>query len=249
MGLELVFGKGRWMYWSILFAVLIAAGIIVARRKSPEEVARKRLVWGDTAMASRQYDQAIAFYKTAIDKDPTLWNAYFNLALAYEFVDDEKALAAWEKYLEVAEAEPSQREWLAQARDHRGRLRGAPYFTRALDLTEAGDHDGARREYEAALKWDPKNLDILRNAAANEAASGDYAAAAGYYERALELAPYSMNIRYELALVYEKVDKGKAAATYRELLEMSATKTGIKTEKIKDAQKRHAALAREGYRG
>lgn len=249
MGLELAFGKGRWMYWSILLAVLVAAGIIVARRKPPEEVARKRLVWGDAALASGEYDQAIAFYKTAIDKDPTLCSAYFNLALAYEYVDDEKALAAWEKYLEVAAAEPSQQEWVAQARDHRGRLRAAPYFVRALELTEGADYDGARREYEAALKWRPADLDILKRAAANEVAAGDNAAAVRYYERALEAAPYSMNIRYDLALVYENVDKGKAATLYRELLEMSATNAGITMEKLKDAQRRHAALAREGYRG
>ena len=47
MGVEIAFGKGRWMYWSILLAALVAAGIIVGQRKSPEEVARKRLVWGD----------------------------------------------------------------------------------------------------------------------------------------------------------------------------------------------------------
>ncbi len=110
MGLEIAFGKGRWMYWSILLAALFAAGIILGQRKSPEEVARKRLVWGDAALASGKYDQAIAFYKTAVGKDPTLWSAYFNLALAYEYEDEEKALAAWEKYLEAAEGEPSQEE-------------------------------------------------------------------------------------------------------------------------------------------
>jgi tetratricopeptide (TPR) repeat protein len=249
MGLELAFGKGRWMYWSILLAVLVAAGIIVARRKSPEEVARTRLVWGDAALASGKYDQAIAFYKTAIDKDPTLWSAYFNLALAYEYEDEEKALAAWEKYLEVAEEEPSQAEWLVQARDHRGRLLAAPHFARALELTEADDYERARGEYEAALEARPDDLDVLKGAAANEAAAGDYAAAARYYERALEVAPYSMNIRYDLALVCENFDKGKAATLYRELLEMSKTNAGITMEKLKDAQRRHAALAREGYRG
>ncbi len=249
MGLEIAFGKGRWMYWSILLAALVAAGIIVGRRKSPEEFARTRLVWGDAALASGKYDQAIVFYKTAVDKDPTLWSAYFNLALAYEYEDEEKALAAWEKYLEAAEGEPSQEEWLVQARDHRARLLAAPHFARALELTEAADYERARREYEAALGARPEDLDVLKGAAANEEAARDYAAAARYYERALEVAPYSMNIRYDLALVYENFDKGKAATLYRELLEMSKTNTGITMEKLKDAQRRHATLAREGYRG
>jgi tetratricopeptide (TPR) repeat protein len=249
MGIEAAFGKGRWMYWTILVAVLVAVGVIIARRKSPEDVARTRLVWGDAALAAGDYDQAIAFYRTAIDKDPTLWSAYFNLALAYEYVDEDNALAAWDKYIEVAADEPSQREWLVRARDHRAALLAAPHFARALELTEGGVYDDARREYEAALALRPEDLDVLSGAAANEAAAEDYAAAARYYERALEVAPYSMNIRYDLARVYENFDKGKAAALYRELLEMSETNAGITMEKLKDAQRRHAALAREGYRG
>lgn len=249
MGLEIAFGKGRWIYWTILLAVLVAAGVIIVRRKSPHEVAETRLLWGDAALASSDYEQAIAFYKTAIEKDPTLWSAYFNLALAYEYVDEEKALAAWEKYLAVAEGEPSQREWLVQARDHRDRLRAAPHFARALALTEAADYGDARKEYEKALTFNPDDLDVLRGAAANEAAAGDHAAAARYYEKALALAPYSMNLRYDLARTYENFDKGKAAALYRELLEMSKTNPGITMEKLEDAQKRYAALAREGYHG
>jgi tetratricopeptide (TPR) repeat protein len=167
--------------------------------------------------------------------------------LAYEYVDDEKALAAWEKYLEVAKDEPSQEEWLVQARDYRGRLRAAPHFTRALESTEAADYDGAREEFEKALTWSPENLDILRRAAANEAAAGDYAAAARYYEKALALAPYSMNIRYDLGRAYENFDKGKAAALYGEILEMYKTVPGITMEKLKDAQRRYVSLRREGY--
>jgi tetratricopeptide (TPR) repeat protein len=249
MGLEVAFGKGRWMYWTILVAVLVAVGVIIARRKSPEAVARTRLVWGDEALDAKEYEQAIAFYKVAVDKDPTLYSAYFNLALAYEFVDDEKALAAWNKYIEVAGREPSQRDWLVRARDHRAALLAAPLFARALELTAVGDYAGARREYEAALALRPEDLDILNGTAANEAAAGDYAAAARYYERALKVAPYSMNIKYELARVYEYLDKGKAEKLYRELLEMSGTNTGITMDKLKYAQKRQAVLAREGYRG
>jgi tetratricopeptide (TPR) repeat protein len=247
MGIEIAFGKGRWIYWTILLAVLVAVVVVVAKRKSPEEIARQRLTWGDVAFNAKDYDQAVAFYKTAINNDPTLWSAYFNLALAYEYVDDEKALAAWEKYLEVAKDEPSQQEWLARARDYRGRLRAAPHFTLAVELNEAGEHGRAREEYKAALEWSPENLDILRRAAANEAAAGDYAAAARYYEKALALAPYSMNIRYDLGRAYENFDRAKAAPLYREILEMYKTNPGITMEKLKDAQRRYASLKREGY--
>lgn len=243
-----IFGKGRWVYWTILLAVLVAAGVVVVRRKSPEEVARKRLVWGDTALANGDYEQAIAFYKVAVEKDPTLYSARFNLALAYEYVDEEKAAAAWEEYLEVAGGEPSQAEWLEEARAHLGRLEASPYAARAAELFEKEDYDAARAEYEAALEYDPESLELLRGAAAVEAAAGDHEAAAAYYERALDLAPYSMNIRYELARTYEELDKNKAVKFYEEMLEMSKTNPGATMEKLKDAQRRHAALRREGYR-
>jgi tetratricopeptide (TPR) repeat protein len=242
------FGKGHWVYWTILLAVFVAAGVVLVRRKSPEEVARTRSVWGDQALEAKKYEQAIAFYKVVIDKDPTLYSAYFNLALAYEFVDDEKALAAWEKYIEVTEGEPSQAEWREEARVHLGRARAAPHAARAAELFEAEKYEEARAEYEAALATDADNLELLRGAAANEAAAGDYAAAAAHYERALELAPYSMNVRYELGLTYEKLDKNKAVKLYEEMLGMSKTRTGATLEKMKDAQRRHAALRREGYR-
>jgi len=93
------------------------------------------------------------------------------------------------------------------------------------------------------------NAYLVRAEVAEATVAGDHAAAARYYEKALALAPYSMNLRYDLARTYENFDKGKAAALYRELLEMSKTNPGITMEKLEDAQKRYAALAREGYHG
>ncbi len=233
----------------MMLAALATIVVVLARRKSPAEVGRQRLLWADAALAAGKYEQAITFYKRALAKDPTLWSAYFNLALAYEYTDDEKALAAWEEYLKRARGVPSQAEWLDAAREHRGRLKGKPHYTRAAELAAAAKYKEARKEYDAALAYSPASLDTLKGAAANEAAGGNYEEAVVFYKRALAVAPYSMNIRYDLALVYENYDKAKAAATWAELLEMATTHTGIKMEKLEEARRRLTALRREGYHG
>ncbi len=245
--METLFGRGRWIYWLSMLAIITAVAIVIARRKSPEDIARQRLAWGDAAMEARHYDQAIAFYKKAVAKDPTLLPAYYNLALAYENVDAAKAAAAWDDYIKRAEGDPAQTEWLATAREHRARLRASPHLEKAAASYEAKDYEAARREYKAALKLSPDDLNALEGAAANEAAAGEWRAAAAYNEHAVAVAPYSLLFRYDLAAAYEHFDKAKAAAAYAELLAMSETHVGLKKEKLAEASDRLGALRAEGY--
>jgi tetratricopeptide (TPR) repeat protein len=245
--METLFGRGRWIYWLSMLAIITAVAIVIARRKSPEDTARQRLAWGDAAMEARHYDQAIAFYKKAIAKDPNLVAAYYNLALAYENVDAAKAAAAWDEYIARAEGDAAQTDWLATAREHRARLRASPHLEKAAALYESEDYGAARAEYAAALAFSPDDLNAREGAAANEAAAGDWRAAAAHYERAVAVAPYSLLYRYDLAGAYEHFDREKAAASYAELLEMSETHVGLKKEKLAEAQRRLAALRAEGY--
>lgn len=247
--MEKLFGKNRWLYWLGMLVLVAGVGIVLARRKSPEEIARIKLARGDAAFNAGHYDQAIAFYKGAISKNPGLLSAYYNLALSLEYEDETRAVKAWDDYLARAEGVPAEALFVAQAKEHRARLAAAPYVRRAAALRGQGDHLGARAAYEEALRLYPSELQTYTDAAANEAEVGDHVAAARYYERALELAPYSMNIRYQLGLEYEYVDKRAAARVYAEVLEMSKTNVGISAEKLKDIQRRLKELRGAGYGG
>jgi tetratricopeptide (TPR) repeat protein len=247
MRFDSILGKGRWVYFVGMLVLITAIAIILARRKSPEDIAQQRLVWGDQALETRHYEQAIAFYKKAIKNNPILLPAYFNLALAYENVDPVKAVAAWDDYLRRSERDPTQAEWVATAREHRGRLQARRRIEAAAALIARGDRAGARAQYRTALLETPANLEVLEAAAVNEEASGAHAAAASYYENAVEVAPYSLRLRYDLAGVYDRYDKAKAGAAYKDLMERSKTQVGLSKEKLEAAARRLAALQAEGY--
>lgn len=242
-----ILGRGRWVYFVGMLVLVTAIAIIIARRKSPEDIAQQRLVWGDQALETHHYEQAIAFYKKALKNNPRLLPAYFNLALAYENVDAAKAIAAWDDYIRHAERDPTQAEWVATAKDHRGRLRARQRLEAAAALIARGDRAGAGAQYKAALAETPANLEVLEAAALNENAAGDYPAAAAYFEKALEVAPYSMRLRYDLAAVYDHYDKAKAGAAYKDLIERSKTQVGLSKAKLEEAARRLAALQAEGY--
>jgi len=247
--METLFGKGRWVYWAGMSALVAGVVVVINLRGSPEEIGHRKMTWGDAAFAAGKYDKAVIFYDRALEKDPTLLPARFNRALAYENLDERKAVAAWDDYLRRAKGDPAQAEWVATAGEHRARLTAMPYLRKAAALAAGGDRKGAAAAYARALTYYPANLEGLTDAAANEAAAGNYEAAAGYYERALGVAPYSMNTKYKLAQVYEHFDKGKAATQWKEILDMAKTRPDLTTEKVKEAQRRSAALRAEGYDG
>ncbi len=62
-----------------------------------------------------QAREAIDFFRGALKSDPRFADAYFNLAMAYEQVDEpSKARPCWRKYLEI---EPTG-TWAEIARKH-----------------------------------------------------------------------------------------------------------------------------------
>lgn len=69
------------------------------------------------------YPEAIAAYRRVIDIDPKHPAAHYGLALAYENVDRDRAIRAWERYIEIATTTSSEKDWLDIAKKHLQKLR------------------------------------------------------------------------------------------------------------------------------
>lgn len=68
------------------------------------------------------YDKAIDAQEEALRINPKNYYAQFNLAFAYEFIDTDRAIAEWKKYIKMAENEEGQADYIEQARAHLKRL-------------------------------------------------------------------------------------------------------------------------------
>ncbi len=86
----------------------------------------------------------------------------------------------------------------------------------AIELHQAGDIDGAIREYRAYLKQNPENVIALSNLGAALSRSGHYEEATVEYRRALKKDPANLPVRLNLALAYYKTSRiGEAAGRTR----------------------------------
>jgi len=86
-------------------------------------------------------------------------------------------------------------------------------FERATRLHQAGDLQGAVREYEAILVNSPVRADVRSNLAAAYSALGRYEDAILQYKRALVIAPQNQTIRFNLSMAYYKAALFSDAAT------------------------------------
>jgi tetratricopeptide (TPR) repeat protein len=85
-------------------------------------------------------------------------------------------------------------------------------LARALQLHQAGDLEGAVREYEAFLALRPERADIRSNLGAALARLGRYEQAIPHYRRAIKLDSRNAAIRFNLAVALYKNDQIAAAA-------------------------------------
>ncbi len=89
----------------------------------------------------------------------------------------------------------------------------------AIELHQAGDVEGAIREYRAYLKQNPENIIALSNLGAALSRSGHYEEATVEYGRALKKDPANTPVRLNLALAYYKTSRvGEAAAELEKVL-------------------------------
>ena len=77
-------------------------------------------------------------------------------------------------------------------------------FSRAVELHQAGDIQGAIREYEAFLAIRPQRVDARSNLGAAYSKLGRYEQATVEYQRALAIEPGNATIRFNLSLAFYK---------------------------------------------
>jgi len=150
----------------------------------------------------------------------------------------DEAIAAWEDYLGRSKDDPSQRQWREQAELHLRRLEIEPIMERAAKLAAKGSAEKAIEKYKEVTAIDDKVLDAHLNIARLYRELGEYENAAGAYEEALAIAPYSLKIRYETAQTYEEFDRDKAIGHWEEFVERADAGGGIETEKRLEGRER-----------
>ena len=91
---------------------------------------------------------------------------------------------------------------------------GEDLLRHAIQLHQAGDTEGAIREYRAYLKQAPRNVMARSNLGAALARSGHYEEAIVEYKQALEQDPGNLPVRVNLALAYYKTAELTSAAEH-----------------------------------
>ena len=69
------------------------------------------------------YQEAITEYRKVVEADAKNTGALYNLALVYEKVDAKESIALWERYIALAGALPSEKDWVDVAKLHLRKLR------------------------------------------------------------------------------------------------------------------------------
>jgi superkiller protein 3 len=70
------------------------------------------------------YPEAIAEYKKVVELDPRNTGALYNLAVVYEKVDPKESIALWERYIQLAGSQPTEKDWVDVAKLHLRKLKG-----------------------------------------------------------------------------------------------------------------------------
>ncbi len=137
---------------------------------------------GEKLLKDKHYDQAIEKFKFVVKKDPTFYEAYYDMGLAYQLKGDEKnAYAtykkatmansnysdAYEKHLALA---IKNKDYDAALYDLKNLIRLHPqkniyYEKRALIYHNTGNDNKAKQDWEKASTLQSKNAEVYYNLA------------------------------------------------------------------------------------
>jgi tetratricopeptide (TPR) repeat protein len=69
------------------------------------------------------YQEAIGEYRKVVELDARNTGALYNLALVYERVDPKESIVLWERYIQLAGSQPTEKDWVDVAKLHLRKLK------------------------------------------------------------------------------------------------------------------------------
>ncbi len=164
--------------------------------------------------AAENSDQQIALFQKALELDPNLIAAAFNLGIIYSRLHDPlKALSQFGTVLQKAPADSA--------------LSANTHYLAALNLQSLGEVNQAREHLEKALQANPKHADALSLLGNIYFDEGKTDQAKQYMEKAIEANPKLPEAYYRLALMAHKGGKvDEALKYYQKFVELSPNDAG-----------------------
>ena len=134
---------------SVVFVYLFAYPPCLASSAKGAAALRK----ADDSFARGRYEEAVAFYRRAVEQDRSLWEAYYRMGQSYERLGKYgHALAAWLEGLDYNPGQPVLEDAVREQKQHRGSPRHRGGKSRAA-RTRAGRQTGLAWSYGAALGY------------------------------------------------------------------------------------------------
>jgi Tfp pilus assembly protein PilF len=193
--------------WQLLLTVILMGGMLVAcgeqepvpptavpptptAAATPTPSAYDHLDTGNDYLDQGQFDQAIAEFQAAVQLDPDLTNAHYNLGLAYQKQGklDEAAGA----YQAAIQLDPN----LSDAHNNLGLIYDAQ-----------GKVDQAIAEYQEAIRIDPEDDMAHYNLALSYYHQGELEPAIAEYKETIRLNPDHADAHYNLGRAYYEQGK------------------------------------------
>ncbi|MGD0338305.1 MAG: tetratricopeptide repeat protein [Bacteroidota bacterium] len=195
---------------------------------------------GYNAYEAKDIDNAIVFFKKAIDLDPKYAKAYNGLGNAYYGkANYDKAMSLWEKAIELDPKYAAAYNNLGNAYKDKGNYdKAIPLYEKSIELdsnfaaaynnlglayVDKGNYDKAMSLYEKAIELDPKDAVAYYNLGNAYYDKGNHDKAMSLYEKAIELDPKCVVAYDNLGLAYyDKGNYDKAIPLYEKAIELDS---------------------------
>lgn len=189
----------------------------LAQSKPVNEEAYESFLQGQFLMQSLQYQKAIPYFETAVQKAPEFVPAWYNLAEANGMIAFMKASHGDADPTEGAAGRVMQ---LAPESPEAYIIRGD------LEFYNDWNWDACERDFHHAVDLSPRNLQALEHYALCLSVLGKQQEAASMLERAKDVDPLSPMVYRFLGDVYERAhDPERAAACYRQSTDLAPQNT------------------------